>query len=175
MTPLNMIVSPYYSLYVYTGRLRSPPPDGIDVLQLEAEEHMLATILKKTMQEKDLSSHTAADAIGVSHTTILRALRGDKIDVDTIVKIANYLNVRPSELLNSMSDTSLADQIAVLLTHSPELENQFKKVVGLIQAGETDEAALRDVVSYALYKFQGVSNASTGHTRRKRGGSAKRN
>ena len=107
------------------------------------------------MNDRGLSSHAAADEIGTSHTTILRALRGDRVDVDTLVKIANWLHVRPSELLNSMSDApnTLADQIAVLLSHSPELESELRDAAERVKGGELDPAVLRDIVSYALYKL----------------------
>ena len=114
---------------------------------------MLQTMLQQAMTAKNLSSHAAAEQIGVSHSTILRALKGDKVDVDTIIKIANWLNVRPSELLNSMSDTSLADEVAVLLSHSPELEEEMKEAVARVKAGQLDAAILRDVLAYARYKF----------------------
>lgn len=114
---------------------------------------MLQTILQQKMASANMSSHTAAEKIGVSHTTILRALRGEKVDVDTVIKIANWLGVRPSELLNSMADTSLADQVAVLLSHSQELEAELKDAVARVKAGQLEPAVLRDIVSYALYKL----------------------
>ena len=124
---------------------------------------MLQQILQKAMADRNMSSHTAAEAIGVSHTTILRALRGDRVDVDTIIKIANWLNIRPSELLNSMSDTSLADEIAVLLSHSRELEDELKDATERVKAGHLDPAVLKDIVSYALYKLNssGDGNVNT--------------
>ena len=125
---------------------------------------MLQTILQKAMNDRGLSSHTAAEEIGTSHTTILRALRGDRVDVDTIVKIADWLKIRPSELLNSMGDTSFADQIAVLLSHSRELEDELKDAVERVQAGALEPAVIRDIVSYALYKLNSsgeTSNAAT--------------
>ena len=48
---------------------------------------MLSIVLKNAMDQQRLSSHKAAEAIGVSHTTILRALRGEAVDVETIIKI----------------------------------------------------------------------------------------
>src|SRR5512138_3784961 len=103
---------------------------------------MLQTILHKAMADRNMSSHTAAEEMGTSHTTILRALRGDRVDVDTIIKIANWLKIRPSELLNSMdeSEVSLADQIAVLLSHSRELEDELKDAVERVRAGALDPA-----------------------------------
>ena len=115
---------------------------------------MLQIILQKEMQDRGMSSHSAAEAIGVSHTTILRALRGQAVDVDTIIKFADFLNMKPSELLNSMgANSALPEQIAVLLSHSRELENELKDAVKRVQAGALDVSVLRDIVAYALYKL----------------------
>src|SRR5262245_38088524 len=142
---------------------------GKVVLQLEQEARMLQIVLQRAMQEKQLSSHKAAEAIGVSHTTILRALRGDAVDVDTIIKIANFLNVRPSELLNSMAtDATLPDQLAALLSHSRELEDELRDAVDRVKGGRLDPAILRDIVSYALYKLNssGANNVRNKQSRR---------
>ena len=118
---------------------------------------MLNIMLKRAMRDRGLSSHKVAEKIGVSHTTILRAVRGDAVDVNTIIKIANFMNVRPSELLNSMStDATLPDQLAVLLSHSSELEAELKVAVERVQAGDLDLAIVRDIVSYAIYKLNGA-------------------
>jgi hypothetical protein len=90
---------------------------------------------------------------GTSHSTILRALKGEKVDVDTLIKIANWLGVRPSELLNSMSETSLADEVAVLLQYSPELEAELKDAVERVKAGQLDPRVIQDVVAFARYRF----------------------
>ena len=123
---------------------------------------MLQTILQKAMNDRGKSTHSVAKEIGCSHTTIIRALKGYTVDVDTIIKIADWLHIRPSELLNSMADTSRADQIAVVLSHSPELETELKDAAERVKAGQLDPAVLRDIVSYALYKLNssGVRNAN---------------
>ena len=126
---------------------------------------MLDIILRNEMSKRGLSSHTAAVEIGVSHTTILRALRGDSVDVDTIVKIANFLGVRPSEILNSTQDTALADQIAVLLSHSPQLETQLREAVQKVRDGKMDAATLADVVAYAAFKFHTTGETSNATVR----------
>jgi DNA-binding Xre family transcriptional regulator len=126
---------------------------------------MLEIILQKFMRDRGLSSHKVADAIGVSHTTVLRALRGEAVDLDTIIKLANFMDVRPSDLLNSMSttDATLPDRLAALLSHSPELEAELKDAVERTQAGELDPAVIRDIISYAVYKLNqaGAANAAT--------------
>ena len=115
---------------------------------------MLQIVLKNAMDQQKLSSHKAAEAIGVSHTTILRALRGETVDVETIIKIANFLKIRPSELLDSMSsEAPLEQQLAALLSRSPELEAQLKDAVARVQAGALDPSTVKDIVSYALFKL----------------------
>ena len=115
---------------------------------------MLDIMLKQAMREQGLSSHKAAAAIGVSHATVLRALKGEAVDVETLIKIANFLHVRPSELLNSINtDATLPDQLAALLSHSPELETTLKDAMERVRAGELKPATIADILSYALYKL----------------------
>ena len=115
---------------------------------------MLKTALQAAMQHRGLSSHSAAAEIGVSHTTVLRALRGDAVDVDTLVKIADWLHVRPSELLNSLSSrATLSEDLSVLLSHSSELEQVLGDLVQSIEDGKMNKAVLDEVVAFAQYKF----------------------
>lgn len=116
---------------------------------------MLQTVLRNKLQSEGLSSHTAAERIGVSHTTILRALHGDKIDLETLVKVADFLGVRPSELVDSLPNDpeSLSNQIAILLSQSPELEALLREAVRRVQDGGISPDAIREVVSFATYKF----------------------
>jgi transcriptional regulator with XRE-family HTH domain len=140
------------------------------VLQLVQEAQMLQIVLRKAMQERQLSSHQVAEAIGVSHTTILRALKAEPVDINTIIKIADFLNIRPSELLNSMAtDATLPDQLAALLSHSRELEDELRDAVERTRAGELDPAVIRDIVSYALYKLNqaGANNATKSKSKSK--------
>ena len=56
--------------------------------------------------------------------------------MSTIVEYANFLNVRPSELLNSIAtDATLSDQIAALLSNSRELEDELRGAVDTSKAG----------------------------------------
>ena len=129
---------------------------------------MLQIVLEQAMKDKGLASRKAAEEIGVTHTTILRALRGETVDVDTIIKIANWLKIRPSELLDSMTtDATLPEQLATLLSHSRDLEEHLADAVERVKAGQLDPAVLRDIVSYALFKLNtsGANNVATNPTR----------
>src|SRR5690349_2204481 len=125
---------------------------------------MLDIFLRKAMQERGLSSRNVADALGMSHSTILRALKGEVIDLDTVLKLAHFFNVRPSDLLNSMStDATFPDQLAALLSHSPELEQELTDAVERVRAGSLDPNVIKEIVSYARYRLNqaGAPNVAT--------------
>lgn len=114
---------------------------------------MLKELLKQEVEGKGLSSREASKVIGVSHTTIIRALRGDMIDLDTIVKIADWMNVRPAHLLNVFGGTeqSLADKIAVVLEMNPKLVEVFTEAITQIQDGNASPDIIEDIAAYAGY------------------------
>jgi transcriptional regulator with XRE-family HTH domain len=114
---------------------------------------MLQIMLKDRMKQFNLSSHTAAAEIGTSHTTILRILHGQPADTGTLIKIANWMKIRPSELLNSYSDTELADNLAAVMSHSPELEEVMRNIVADIKSEKLDPEILRDIASFATYTY----------------------
>ncbi len=117
---------------------------------------MLSRLLQQEMNARGLSSHSAAAEIGTSHTTILRAMKGERIDVDTLIKIANWLHVPPSELLNAMVDgteLSTAAELAALLSRSPDLEAELKDAMERVKAGQLDPSVIRDIISFAAYKI----------------------
>ena len=130
---------------------------------------MLKTILEREMRSRNLSYRAVAEAIDVSHSTILRALRGDTVDIETIIKLAKFLNVRPSELVNTLDDGApLADQIAVLLSHSRDFEQELRDAVERVKAGSISVDTLRDIVSYALYKLNSSGAQKQNVSRRRK-------
>jgi transcriptional regulator with XRE-family HTH domain len=122
---------------------------------------MLNVLLRAKMDRDRLSSHRVAERIGVAHTTILRALRGEAIDLPTLVKIANFLGVRPSGLIDALPDgpADLSDQLALLLSHSPDLEAQLRNAVVGVKAGKLQVEDVREVLQFALFKLSGVADA----------------
>jgi transcriptional regulator with XRE-family HTH domain len=117
---------------------------------------MLATLLKEKCQELELSSRQAAEKVGVSHATILRAFRGDVVDQATLIKISNWLKVKPATLLNSLSSSSdvLPDKIAVVLERYPQLMEMFVKALDEVINRKMDTAIIEDIAAYAAYKIK---------------------
>jgi transcriptional regulator with XRE-family HTH domain len=116
---------------------------------------MLKAKLAQEMKHKGLSTRQVASEIGTSHTTILRALRGEIVDVVTILKMSDWLGIEPSTLINSMASTkaALPEQIAVMLGKYPRLENEFTKAIKAVLEEKVEPEIIEDIVAYAAYKI----------------------
>lgn len=123
---------------------------------------MLKELLHKKMRENKLSTREVANMAGTSHTTIVRILQGKEVDLDTLLKLGNWLNVKPSALLNSMarSTDGYSEKIAVLLKNNPLLAKEFKKAIEAIEEGRVAPSIIEDITSYAAYKIN-LYNKST--------------
>jgi transcriptional regulator with XRE-family HTH domain len=112
--------------------------------------------LKEKCQTEKLSSRQAADKVGVSHATILRALRGDIVDLETLIKLSGWLGVKPASLLNSFakSPDMLPDQIAVVIERHPKLRDLFTKVMTEIAEERAPVDVIDDIVAFAAYKLK---------------------
>ncbi len=117
---------------------------------------MLQTLLKDEARKRGWSSRKLAEEIGTSHTTILRAMRGEIVDLDTLIAIADWAGVRPSDLLNSFSKRGMdfASALAVLIERVPALKKPLEEATKAVQAGTVDPAIVEDIVTYALYKLE---------------------
>jgi transcriptional regulator with XRE-family HTH domain len=111
------------------------------------------------MKELNLSARQAAEIIGTSHTTILRAASGEIVDLDTVIKISDWLGVRPSRLLNSFSQEQdvLDERITALIEGNPKLKEVFKRAMTLVENNEIDPTIIEDIVAYSSFKLGNFS------------------
>jgi transcriptional regulator with XRE-family HTH domain len=113
----------------------------------------LKLLLERKMRDEGLSLREAAKKIGVSHNTIVHVRKGDEIDLGTLFKISNWLNVLPATLLNSANDDALAMQIAVLLERNPTLASVFRDALQKVVSEEIDLSIIEEVVAYAVFRM----------------------
>jgi transcriptional regulator with XRE-family HTH domain len=116
---------------------------------------MLAAVLSDELRRRGLSERAAAREIGVAHTTFGRAVRGEEVDLPTIRKIAAWLNVRPSVLvdLGVDDDASLADKIELLISSEPELKDIFQEAVERVEQQRMSPGEFRELVRYAAFRM----------------------
>ncbi len=117
---------------------------------------MLAEKLSQKMMENGLSPRQVGQKVGVSHTTILRAAKGDDVDVRTIIQLSKWLGVKPATLLNSMAstETGLADQIEVLLSGNPLLAQELGLAIEAVAKGQIAPVIIADIAAYAAYRIK---------------------
>jgi transcriptional regulator with XRE-family HTH domain len=117
---------------------------------------MLKDLLESQMRERGFSTRELAKEANVSHTTVFRALRGDPVDLKTLIALAEWLGVPPSTLVNSLgkSEDSLPDKIAVILDRHPSLKRSFELAVEAIEMKKVDPDIVEDIAAYAVYRIE---------------------
>jgi transcriptional regulator with XRE-family HTH domain len=119
----------------------------------EKKMNTLQQLLKEAIDKRHLSMRAAAREIGVAHTTLIRILNGEKCDMPTLQKIAAWLGVTPSSLVDTLNTDDTTTIIAAVLSAEPELAKVFKEAAQRVIDGKMTPGELRDLVSYAAFRF----------------------
>ena len=118
----------------------------------------LARLIAERLAADGMSLRQAGREIGIAHTTLKRILDGEPYDVATAQKIAGWLGVPLSTLLDAGGPTedkdALAAQIAAVLETEPRLAEVFGKAMQRVLNGEMSNEAFRDLAAYAAFKLQ---------------------
>jgi len=114
---------------------------------------MLQALVKNKMADLGMTANAVSKEIGVAHTTILRLLKGDQVDLSTIEKIANWLGVSMSTVLDVDQNDDLPKKIALLIEREPKLKKLFEDAVQSVENGEISPDDFTDILGYASYKF----------------------
>ena len=115
---------------------------------------MLETLLINKIRDDDLSIRQAGKQIGIAHTTVIRLMEGGNCDQTTLVKVATWLNVEPSTLLDSEGKSDLANKIAVLLEQQPKLADLLGEVLDRVVRDEIKPEAFTEIISYITFRLQ---------------------
>ena len=116
---------------------------------------LMATLVKEKMTKDRLSFRKAGDQVGVSHTTIQRVADGEQMDLPTTQKIADWLRIPLSTLLDldSKTDDQLAKQIAAVLYREPQLATVFGEAMKRVLTGEMQPDTFRALAQYAAFQI----------------------
>lgn len=124
---------------------------------------MLPTILNSEIKKKNLSVRSAAKKMGVAHTTLIRAMNGDHLDLPTIVKISKWLGIDPSDVVDtSGAENSEGTEMVIgFLSLNPSLKNALIEATRKVQSGEVDPHVIEDVLAYLAFRLL-ISQKPTG-------------
>ncbi len=116
---------------------------------------MLPSLLASKIKERSLSNRGAAKEIGIAHTTLQRFLAGHAFDMDTVLKICQYLEISPDAALNSLPKKSQPlNDLVMILDSEPELANAFFDAIGEMKKNRLSKEDVLDIVEYVIFKIQ---------------------
>jgi transcriptional regulator with XRE-family HTH domain len=117
---------------------------------------MLSSYLREKLGKEGASVRQAARDIGVSHTTILRVLDDQPIDVGTLIKVCDYVGVAPAYVLNSLSgdkSISLRNKMDLIVQRYPRVQAVFDEAIRRLENGEVSQQAVDELLSFAAYRL----------------------
>jgi transcriptional regulator with XRE-family HTH domain len=117
---------------------------------------MLAKLFTSELEKKHLSSRNAAKLVGIAHTTVIKVLKGEAVDIDVYEKVAKWLGVSLSTMLDARDDGDggLTAKIGLIIEENPQLKSIFSEAVRDTLDGKLDPEDLKDIVEYAVYKLR---------------------
>ena len=108
------------------------------MINLNIDNNAIGSQIKTARKNKNYTQENLAEHLGVSITYVSKIERGDtRINLETLVKICNYLDVSPAYILNNSictSESYLRNEITDMLRDcSPEkirlIANVIKSII----------------------------------------------
>jgi len=119
---------------------------------------MLAALVKYKLEKDHLTIRDGARSVGVSHTTLARIINGSPVDIDTLVRVCNWLGIEPADALNSeavgISGSKLAASIAILVEKEPALASMFREALEDVEKGNLSPQDVQEIIQYAAYRLR---------------------
>jgi len=119
---------------------------------------MLDVLLRQRMERDHLSAREVSRQLGIGHPTVLRVLEGEMPRVELLVKLCDWLGVRPASVLGGAAQTDVSGLIEI----TPGLKEVLEDARRAVEAG-VDPAIIDDIVAYAQYRLsmtKGRNNVS---------------
>jgi transcriptional regulator with XRE-family HTH domain len=122
---------------------------------MKGKREMLGMILRSELKKRELSPRNAAKMIGISHTTIIRIMKGEQVDLSTLIGICNWLGINPSTILSSIGtgQSAVAASVAALIELNPLLTEVFTDAVNHFLNGDIEPNVIQDIFVYSSYRI----------------------
>lgn len=114
----------------------------------------LQSMINQKLAAEKISLRQAAAQIGMAHSTLRNFLIGNQMDMDTIQKICNWLNVSVRDALGFDTDSDTAAAVATVLEMEPELAEIFRAAATDVRDGKLPPEDFLEIVRYATYRLQ---------------------
>ena len=118
---------------------------------------MLVQLINSELSIRELSIRDAAIEIGIAHTSLYRILKGSSFDLQTVGKIAAWLKVPTSLLIDTISpsldERIIASGMTILIERNPKVGKVFREIIQDFISGKINDHDINDILSYAAYKL----------------------
>lgn len=89
---------------------------------------------------------------GVSHSTVARAANGETVDADTLIRIAEFLNVPVESILNIQeSPDEVLEKIGIIVNMEPELKDTLVEISEMINNKKINKKILTELAAFAAF------------------------
>jgi transcriptional regulator with XRE-family HTH domain len=126
---------------------------------------MIKELLDAKVRERGLSYRTAAAEIGVSHSTVMRVLKGGPADVPTLLKICKWLNVEPAMILNSEENASAQAVFSSIAEATPGLMDVLQGATEDFKEGLLTAEDLEEITSFIAFRLKARKEKDAKHKR----------
>jgi len=114
----------------------------------------LAKLLRQRLDAEGLSVRDAGELIGVSHSTVARAVNGEEVKIDTLTKICDFLGVPVETILNIRGEKDeLMDRIVTVISIEPELAEVFSEISKDLTEGRINSNILFEIAAFAQFRL----------------------
>jgi len=118
------------------------------------KRNKLATLLRQRLDVEGLSVRDAGEKIGVSHSTVARAVNGEAVNIDTLIRICDFLNVPVESTLNIRGDKDeLMEQMMIMISIEPELADVFSEISKDLTEGRINSNILFEIAAFAQFRL----------------------
>jgi transcriptional regulator with XRE-family HTH domain len=112
---------------------------------------MFPTLLKTTLDERNLSIREAARQIGISHTTLIAVINDkrnfDYCNIGTLKQICAWMGVPVTIVLDESIDPIYGLLVATI-TENPELKKLYNQMVIEIATGNLTYLDIQSIINY---------------------------
>ena len=118
------------------------------------KRNKLATLLRQRLDVEGLSVRDAGEKIGVSHSTVARAVNGEAVNIDTLIRICDFLNVPVVSILNIRGDKDeLMEEMMTMISIEPELADVFSEISKDLTKGRINSNILFEIAAFAQFRL----------------------
>jgi DNA-binding Xre family transcriptional regulator len=116
---------------------------------------MLSIILKSEINERNISVREASRQINIAHTTLIRIIEGEVVDLKTIKKVSEWLGINVSDVLKSdtSNEKGIGETLAMFLDRNPKLRDAFIGSISKLQTGEIKKNVIEDILAYIAFRL----------------------